>query len=70
MLRTARGLRGDCIFVHRRQLAVCHQMQCLVISLFSGVVLDNNSGVNLVVSGDMEFALWSCGHKYEHLYLP
>lgn len=50
-----------------RQLAVCHQMQGLATSLSSGAVLDNNSGVNLIVPRAMDVALWSCDHKDEHL---
>lgn len=58
---------GTAILVDGRELALCRQMQLLVISLFAGAMLDNNSGVNLVVPGDTALAWWSCGYKYEHL---
>lgn len=57
---------GTASLVDRRQLAMCHQMQGLVTSFFSGGMLNNNSGVNLIVPGATDVALWSCDHKNEH----
>lgn len=66
MLRIARPFKwGQQLFLTEDSWQ--YVIRCKALSLFSGGMLNNNSGVHLIVPRAMEVALWSCDHKHEHL---